>query len=254
MGCAVFVVGPAGSGKTTLAGVLREHNAGLKRKVHLVNLDPAQALEELEFDFDIRNHIEISEIMEEADFGPNGGLLAGLGAVAENLDVMELPEEEDAYLIFDCPGQIELYVHDDSVKKIVEAVGQHHTVGMIYALDSTHALDSARFLSGALSATVAMAKFEVPHINVLTKCDLLDEEDVEEFVQGLEIENICENLSSRSEQEEKFNRSLAKIVENNGFLGFIPLDLKKEESVEGLAYQIDMCIQYYDSCNVEDDG
>ncbi|OAG30183.1 hypothetical protein NEDG_01766 [Nematocida displodere] len=246
MGCAVFVIGPAGCGKTTMCQVLRDYYAGQKRRTTLVNLDPAQMHEDLEFSIDIRDHIELADIMEEADFGPNGGLMAGMEAISDNIDVLGLPEEED-FLIFDCPGQIELYIHSDSIKKIVTEMQKHHTVGIIYVLDATHTLDVHKFVSGALSAMIAMAKFEVPHLNVLTKCDLVPEEDVEEFLFGLDIENVCNKMEASSLKEKQFNTALATIISDNGLLGFMPLDYSKEETIEAIAYNIDTCTQYFDT-------
>ncbi|KAI5185118.1 GPN-loop GTPase [Nematocida homosporus] len=247
MGCGVFVIGPAGSGKTTLCQVLREYYVAAKRRVVLVNLDPAQMHEDFDFDIDIRDHLSLMDVMEEADFGPNGGLLAGVEAVADNLDILELPEEEDAFMLFDCPGQIELYIHSESIKRIVENVQKCHTVMMVYALDATHVLEMGKFVAGAISATIAMAKFEVPHMNVFTKCDLVGEEEIEEFLYGLDKETIHERMGYESEQENRFNMALATIISDNGLLGFYPIDYKNEQAIEDLTYQIDACTQYLES-------
>ncbi|KAI5189379.1 GPN-loop GTPase [Nematocida minor] len=247
MGCALFVIGPAGSGKTTLTHMLKDHYSAQKRKVTLVNLDPAQALDDLEFAVDIRNHIEITEIMEEADFGPNGGLMAGIEAISDNLDIMEIPEEDDSFLIFDCPGQIELYIHSDSVQKIVAEISKNNSVMIVYALDATHTMDITRFVSASISATIAMGKFEVPHINVFTKCDLVDEEQLDEFIYDMDIEGVAENLPASSEKEKKFNYALTTIIRDQGLLGFVPLNYKKNNSLDALAYQIDTCLQYFDT-------
>ncbi|KAH9386724.1 GPN-loop GTPase [Nematocida major] len=252
MGYALFVIGPAGSGKTSLSHMLKEYYTSQNRSVSIINLDPAQTLEDLDFSFDIRNHIEVAEIMEEADFGPNGALMAGLEAISDHLDVMELPEDDGAFLIFDCPGQIELYVHSDSIMKIVQEMGKNHYTMAIYALDATHAFDTAKFVSAAVSATISMCKFEVPHINVLTKCDLVPSEDLEDFLFGMDIENIAEKLPAHTPREKKFNHALTTIIRDQGLLGFIPLDYKKENSLEALAYQIDTCVQYIDAHEDDD--
>ncbi|KAI5190310.1 GPN-loop GTPase [Nematocida sp. AWRm77] len=247
MGCALFVVGPAGCGKTTLVQVLHERYASEKRNVSIVNLDPAQILEDLPFAIDIRNHIDITEIMEEADFGPNGGMMAGLEAVADNIDVLGLPEEENAFLIFDCPGQIELYIHSNSVKKICDWAARSHSTAMVYTLDATHVLDASKFVSGALSAIIAMAKFELPHINVLTKCDMVSEGEIEEFMHDVDMETLCDKLPSTNAKTKRFNQAFSSIIETNGLLSFHPLDYAKDELLEELIYQIDTCVQYFDN-------
>ncbi len=40
-GAAIFVMGPAGSGKSTFCSALVSYCAGLGRMAHLINLDPA---------------------------------------------------------------------------------------------------------------------------------------------------------------------------------------------------------------------
>lgn len=248
MGHALFVIGPAGSGKTSFAQMMKEYySTSQNRNVCLVNLDPAQALDDLDFAYDIRNHIEITEIMEEADFGPNGGLMAGIEAVSDSIDIMEIPEDDDAFLIFDCPGQIELYVHSDSISKIVREMEKNHTVMVVYALDATHIIDKHKFISAAITASIAMNKFEVPHINVFTKCDLVSKDDLNEFIFDMDIENICKDLPGTSEKEKNFNHALATIVQDQGLLGFVPLNYKDPDSIEALAYQIDTCLQYFDT-------
>ncbi|KAI5137093.1 GPN-loop GTPase [Nematocida ausubeli] len=247
MGYALFVIGPAGSGKTTLTHMLKEHYTSQKRSVTLVNLDPAQALTDLEFVFDIRDHIEISEIMEAADFGPNGGLMAGLEAISDNLDIMELPEDDEVFLIFDCPGQIELYLHSDSISKIITEMQKNHFPLVLYALDAMHLLDNSRFLAAAISATIAMSKFEVPHLNIFTKCDLVDKAQLDELLESLDTETLCENLPARTVDEKKFNQALTTIIKDEGLLGFIPLNYKEKESIDELAYHIDTSLQYFDN-------
>ncbi|KAI5126293.1 GPN-loop GTPase [Nematocida parisii] len=247
MGYAIFVIGPAGSGKTSLSHMLKEHYTAQKRGVVLVNLDPAQALTDLEFSFDIRDHIEITEIMEAADFGPNGGLMAGLEAISDNLDIMELPEDDDTLLIFDCPGQIELYLHSDSISKIITEVQKNHFPLILYALDVMHLLDSSRFTSAAITATIAMSKFEVPHLNIFTKCDLVKKEELDELLDELDLDTLCSSIPARCRNEKKFNHALTTIIKDEGLLGFIPLNYKEKESLDELAYHIDTSLQYFDS-------
>ena len=74
---AVFVTGPAGAGKSTFCVNAVQHLQTLKRTVHWMNLDPAADPEGFEFEpaVDIRNLIELEDVMTELGFGPNGGLV-----------------------------------------------------------------------------------------------------------------------------------------------------------------------------------
>ena len=72
---AVLVTGPAGAGKTTFCTSLITHAQTLGRSVHLFNLDPAAERFEYEPSVDIRDLINLQDVMEELEFGPNGGLI-----------------------------------------------------------------------------------------------------------------------------------------------------------------------------------
>ena len=72
---AVFVVGPAGVGKSTFCSSVIQHSQNTKRSIHLANLDPAAENFEIEPSLDIRNLITLEDVMEELEYGPNGALV-----------------------------------------------------------------------------------------------------------------------------------------------------------------------------------
>lgn len=45
------------------------------RRAHIVNLDPAAEPSEYEFSIDIRELISLEDVMDELEYGPNGGLV-----------------------------------------------------------------------------------------------------------------------------------------------------------------------------------
>jgi hypothetical protein len=60
------------------------------------------------------------------------------------------------------------------MKKIVEVLTRFgYRVCGVYLLDSQFVEDASKFFSGVMSAMSAMVHLEIPHINVLTKMDLL---------------------------------------------------------------------------------
>ena len=50
-----------------------------------------------------------------------------------------------------------------------------YKVAASYLLDAQFIQDTPKFFSGVMSALSAMIQLEIPHINVLSKCDLLSE-------------------------------------------------------------------------------
>lgn len=58
--------------------------------------------------------------MEEDSLGPNGAVLYALEELENNIEWLEegLAELGEDYVLFDCPGQVELYTHHSSLRNI----------------------------------------------------------------------------------------------------------------------------------------
>ncbi|ORX47165.1 hypothetical protein DM01DRAFT_1368395 [Hesseltinella vesiculosa] len=169
-------MGPAGSGKSTFCSTMLTHCQTIGRKVHLVNLDPAAEHFEYEPTIDIRDLITLEDVMEELDYGPNGGLIYCLEFLLNNIDWLEeeIGNYDDDYLIFDCPGQIELYTHFPIMRRLCEQLQRWNmNICGVYCLESQFIEDKNKYFSGVLSAMSAMVNLEIPHINVMTKMDLI---------------------------------------------------------------------------------
>ncbi len=74
---AVLVTGPAGAGKSTFSRSFMTHLNMSKRTGHLVNLDPAASSASFEYEpvIDIKDLISVEDVMNEYNYGPNGGLV-----------------------------------------------------------------------------------------------------------------------------------------------------------------------------------
>src|SRR5690606_4237734 len=96
---------------------------------------------------------------------------------------------EEDYLIVDCPGQIELYTHYPIMQRIIQVFHREgYRVCGVYILDSQFIEDSSKFFAGVMSAMSAMIQLEIPHINVLSKMDLVPEE----LKQTMQLDRYCE--------------------------------------------------------------
>ena len=102
-----FIIGPAGSGKSTMCHVLQEVGEQMGRTFKVCNLDPAAEVFKYKCDIDIRDLISLDDVQEIENFGPNGGLVYCMEHLVENIDWLleELQEfGDDAFILFDCPG------------------------------------------------------------------------------------------------------------------------------------------------------
>lgn len=85
---------------------------------------------------------------------------------------------EDDYLVFDCPGQIELYSHISVFRSFVDFLKRDGwSVAAVYCTDCQFVGDPTKFIAGSLQAMAAMVQLELPHVNLLTKVDLLGGEN-----------------------------------------------------------------------------
>ena len=62
--------------------------------------------------------------METHSLGPNGGLVYCMEYLLENITWLtdKIDELDGNYVIFDCPGQVELYTHHTCVQDIIKAL------------------------------------------------------------------------------------------------------------------------------------
>lgn len=116
-----IVIGPPGSGKSTFCAGMCEFLTSLGRKVAVINLDPANEILYYKCSVDISTLITLDDVMENLKLGPNGGLIYCIEYLEKNIDWLEskLKELKGHYFLFDCPGQVELYTHHQSVRNVV---------------------------------------------------------------------------------------------------------------------------------------
>jgi GPN-loop GTPase len=78
-------------------------------------------------------------------------------------------------LLFDCPGQAELYTHHESFATLAHRLVSKLDIRLasVHCIDSHHVTDPGKFIAAALLAMTAMMRLELPAINLLTKLDML---------------------------------------------------------------------------------
>ena len=171
-----LVIGPPGAGKSTYCTGMFDLLTSLGRDVRVINLDPACS-PTLPYPcaIDIRSLITLQDAMECYGLGPNGGIIYAMEYLATNIhwlrqQIDELPPS--AYLIFDFPGQVELYTCStalDTLFHFLHAASSHLTA--VHLVDSYHLHSPSTFLSAVLLSLSSMCRLSLPHVNVLSKID-----------------------------------------------------------------------------------
>lgn len=275
----VIVMGPAGAGKTTFCSALIQHLRNNRRSCFYINLDPAADEFVYEPDVDIKELISLEDVMEELHLGPNGGLMYCFDFLLENLDFITDPLEtvtEEYLIIIDMPGQIELYTHVPLLPNLIKHLRRGSTnISMCaaYLLESSFIIDRSKFFSGTLSAMSAMLMLELPHVNILSKMDLVkgqvarkelkrfidpdtsllhdppDSGLVYEFQEGVDNGEDPQEAKSimAGESFARLNRAVGQLIDEFSLVSFLKLDVQDEDSVGAVLSYIDDAIQYHEA-------
>lgn len=127
------------------------------------------------------------------------------------------------------------------------------SVGAVYCIDCTFLSDPTKYISASLMALSAMNQLEIPHLNVLTKCDLIsNKEGLAEMIDTDPSEMASEIAkSSYSTKFKSLTEAIAKVLTEFNLVQFIPLDLSDEDTIRNVVYQIDQSIQYGENLEVK---
>lgn len=242
-----LVVGPPGAGKSTYCTGMRHLLQALKRPRTTVNLDPANDDLPYECDIDIRELVNVEDVMVELQLGPNGALMYAMEYIEVNLDWLTTrvrkATEADAvpYVFFDCPGQVELYTHHDIMTKITQQLVRDLDLRLVavHLIDSTLCVDVYRYISAVLLSLAGMMQMELPHVNILSKIDMLmDQTDdlplrLDYYAEANNLSHLLKTLQTNrhplSVKFKQLNELMAEMIEDYGLVGFEPLDIQDKE-------------------------
>lgn len=241
--------------QSTYCSALVQHGIDAKRTIEVVNLDPAAEYFGYQPVVDIRELIHVQDTMEDEElhYGPNGGLVFCIEYLAENSDWLRdrIGEQEEDYLLFDCPGQIELYTHLTAVRKLVQMLQSwNFNVCTVFLVDVQFMTDGAKFLSGTMSALSVMVNLELPHVNLLSKMDLLGKAARRQLERFLEPDthaimgDIENNGGNFSHKHKKLTEAIGRLIEDYSLVQFVPLNLQNPESISDVLITIDNVLQY----------
>ena len=179
----------------------------LGRKVAVVNLDPANDNLPYISSIDMSNLITLDDVMTNLKLGPNGGLIYCMEYLETNLDWLkaQLAKFKDHYFLFDCPGQVELYTHHSSVKNIVKQLTEwNYRIAAVHLVDSQYCSDPSKFISILLTSLSTMLQIALPHINVLSKADLIEKwgklpYNLDFFTEVLDLDYLLDQIQVKTE-------------------------------------------------------
>jgi len=250
-----LVIGPPGAGKTTYVGAMTQMLRGMGRKVAIVNLDPANENMTYQPDVDVADLVRLEEVMETMGLGPNGGLVYCMQFLLENYSWLEgrlHALDPNTYLMIDCPGQVELYTVDSSVKEIVEKlVASDFRLAAVHLVDSHYCSDPAKFISVCLTSLTTMLQVALPHVNLLSKVDLVEkfgrlQFGLDYYTEVLDLEYLLDTFpeDAFTTKYKQLNTALTGLVSDYSLVNFLPVTVKSKERMLTASQTIDKANGY----------
>jgi len=250
--CIQIVMGPAGSGKSTYCSTIHDHCNSIGRRVFVANLDPAAEHFDYEVAFNVQDLISVEEVMDELGLGPNGGLVYCMEYLLSNTSWLEDQLStfgDDDYLILDCPGQIELYTHVPIMRRLIDRIRQWNWMMCgVFVVDATFCCDMTKFISGSLLSLSAMCQMELPHINIMSKCDLMDEEELDKVLDMGSASEVP--LSGGNPRLNNLTRSICELIDDYSQVSFLPLNIHEEDTIDVILSAADHCMQFGEDSDV----
>jgi len=250
-----IVIGPPGSGKTTYVHAMTELLRSLGRKVAIVNLDPANENMEYSADVDIGELVRLEEVMERLQLGPNGGLVYCMQFLRENLAWLQARLDSlppSTYTLFDCPGQVELYTVDTSVQSLVaELVSGDFRLAAVHLVDSHYCSDPGKFIAVCLTSLTTMLQIALPHVNLLSKVDLVEKYgklqfNLDFYTEVLDLEHLLDTFpqDNFTKKYKQLNEALTGLVSDYSLVNFLPITVKSRERLFAASQVIDKANGY----------
>ena len=229
-----FIIGTAGSGKSLFTAAFSEWLKMSKQDVAVVNLDPGTLKLPYSPDVDIRNYVDVGNLMEKYGLGPNGALIMAADLIADEIENIS-KDIEDAnadIVLVDTPGQMELFAFRASGPYIVNALTREPKA-MVYLFDAVFSINPFNYVSNMFLSAAVYNRFFQPQVHLLSKCDLLPKKEVERITDWSANPRTLENSIEQLEGTKRlFSRNIMHAISQLGlkFL-LIPVSAKTNEGL-----------------------
>lgn len=231
----VFIIGTAGSGKSRLTAAFNDWLKMSKQDVAIVNLDPGVSSLPYQPDVDVRDYVNVDNLMDEYRLGPNGALIMASDLVADEIEKIskEVEELRSDIVLVDTSGQMELFAFRASGPYIVSELTKEQKA-IVYLFDAVFSVNPQNYVSNLFLSSAVYNRFLTPQIHVLSKCDLLPKEQVDKVVDWSSNRNaLAEAIDQNLEGEKRLlNRGMMQAIYKLGLsFPLTPLSAKTNEGM-----------------------
>jgi len=238
-----YFIGTAGSGKSTLTGEMKNYVITRNPEISAItlNLDPGVRAMTYNPDIDIRDYIILEEVMDKYGLGPNGAMILASDLMVNFLDDLkdEIDEYNPDWIFVDTAGQLELFAFRETGPLIASTLGFGSIQRAVtFLFDSHFVLRPNGFISTLLLAASVQFRFNnISQINLLSKVDLLDEDQIDMIVNWSQDFRALED--STNEREKGLIRELSMLISDvfiqlGSTSELIPCSTKEENGLDML--------------------
>jgi GTPase SAR1 family protein len=231
----VFIIGTAGSGKSRLTAAFGEWLKMSKQDVSIVNLDPGASKLLYSPEIDVRDYVDVGNLMDEYDLGPNGALIMAADLIADQIEPItkEIEELQSDIVLVDTSGQMELFAFRASGPYIANELTKEPKA-IVYLFDAVFSVNPLNYVSNLFLSSAVYNRFLLPQIHLLSKSDLLPKEEVKKIVDWSSSESaIVASIEQKLEGTRRLlSRNMVQAIYRLGlkFLLF-PISAKTNEGM-----------------------
>ena len=135
----VFLLGTAGSGKTVLSAVLRRYLQSQSPDLSVINVNLDPAVQKLPYtcEVDVREYIDMQEVVDMYELGPNGAMVHANDIIASSFSEIkdDIDDFEADAVLIDTPGQLEIFVYR-SAGPIITSMFDQDSTGAVFLFDA----------------------------------------------------------------------------------------------------------------------
>ena len=230
-----FIIGTAGSGKSLFTAAFSEWLKLSKQDVAVVNLDPGVLKLPYSPDVDVRNYVDVGNIMEKYGLGPNGAVILAADLIADEVENLTRDiEAVDADIVLvDTPGQMELFAFRASGPYIVDELTKEPKA-IVYLFDAVFSINPLNYVSNMFLSAAVYNRFFHPQIHLLSKIDLIPKKEVERITEWSSNPRALDDSIEQKLEDRKrlFSRNMMHAINQLGlkFL-LIPVSAKTNEGL-----------------------
>ncbi len=236
MAATLYFVGTAGSGKTTLTKAFKQWMENQGYQAVTVNLDPGADKLPYAIDIDVRDWVYLPEVMDEHELGPNGAQIVSADMVAMKAPEIKkvMDEFNTDYYLIDTPGQMELFTFREASREMVDTLGENSLITFLF--DPVLSKQPSGFVSLMTLAATTQFRFDIPYFPVLSKSDILSQEELEIIKTWSEdFWKLDSALREKADNVTQASLELIKSIQNMGLhRGITPISSVDQRGLEDI--------------------